>query len=281
MNTRDFKEYNTEAIDQIKQFLMAEHRNATPVPFEVKVDGYIKIRKTDKVERFDELYSFVDDTTDNVIITLFIDSSNNEKKEWYKFRLKSSSNKEAMNGTGDVEAKLEEKIRAYDLEQEHKRTKEELKQTQGKLEKAEEYIDTLLNQIEESKVKPNHIGKFDLTTLLSGTLEGLAVSYPKIMSEVPVLNGISKVIREEHKAKANKKPNESFEGDVSFKLKDEDNATETEEHLQAVKELAEYIATHFNDAQKQLLNDIIVALGEKPSELPTIAELLNIETDKQ
>ncbi len=276
MSSKEFKEYNPEAVDQIKQLLLAESRSGTPLPFEVKVDGYIKIRKTDKVERFNELYSFVDDTTENLVITLFVDPTT-DKREWYKFRLKQSANSENLNGL-DMDAKLNEKLKAYDTEQEHKRTKEELKKSNEKLIKAEEYIDTLLNQLEESKTKPNHIGKWDVGKLVGSVVEGIAINYPKVLTDVPVLNGIAKVIQEDVKSKSKQNLNGSFEGDVSFKIKDEVDKQGLTEHEQAIKNLAEFMASKFDERERYVLSLIIEELGNKPSELDTIADLLNIDT---
>ncbi len=276
MSSKEFKEYNPEAVDQIKQLLLAESRSGTPLPFEVKVDGYIKIRKTDKVERFNELFSFVDDTTEYLVITLFVDPTT-DKREWYKFRLKQSANSENLNGL-DMDAKLNEKLKAYDTEQEHKRTKEELIKSNEKLIKAEEYIDTLLNQLEESKTKPNHIGKWDVGKLVGSVVEGIAINYPKVLTDVPVLNGIAKVIQEDVKSKSKQNLNGSFEGDVSFKIKDEADKQGLTEHEQAIKNLAEFMASKFDERERYVLSLIIEELGNKPSEVDTIADLLNIDT---
>jgi hypothetical protein len=276
MNTKEFKEYNPEAVEQIKQLLLSESRSGTPLPFEVKVDGYIKIRKTNNVERFNELYAFVDDTTEHLVITLFIDPAT-DKREWYKFRLKQSAASDNLNGI-DMDAKLNEKLKAYDTQQEHKRTKEALQMSNDKLIKAEEYIDTLLNQLEESKTKPNHIGNWDFGKLIGTAVEGIAINYPKVLTNVPVLNGIAKVIQEDVKTKSNQNLNGSFEGDVSFKIKEEASAQPLTAHELAIKELTEFMASKFNEQERYVLSLIIEELGNKPSELHTIADLLNIDT---
>ncbi len=274
MISKEFKEYTPEAVEQIKQLLVSEAKSGSPMPFEIKVDGFIKIRKTDKVERFNELYSFLDDTTEQLVITLFIDPTT-DKKEWYKFRLKQAPSHENLNGV-DMDAKLNEKLKAYDLEQEQKRTREELSATKAKLESAEEYIGMLLNQIEESKAKPNHIGKWDMGKLFGTMVEGIAINYPKVLTDVPVLNGIAKVIQSENKNLQIKQPNNSFEGDVSFKLKDDADNQQPDEHLQAVKNLADFITAHFDEDQRRMLGHVIEALGMQPDKLETIADLLNV-----
>jgi len=77
--------------------------------------------------------------------------------------------------------------------------------------------------------------------------------------------------------------NGSFEGDVSFKPKTNKAplTPEAQAHEQTIRQLADFIGEHFDEQQRRLLGCVIIELGEKPSQLPTVAELLNIDVNAE
>lgn len=269
----EYKPYDADEVESIRLMLEAEAKEGKPLSYEIKVNGFTRVHKTDKVERFEEMHNFLNENTKELVISVFPDA-NSKRKEWYKYRMNSAP--ESLNGV-DMESKISERMKQFEDKFAMKRTEEKLQETEKKLEQAELYIDILEDKIEESKAKPNHIGAFDLAKLASSTIEGIAVHYPKVLDKVPVLNGIAKVIQEENKSRP-AQLNGGFEGDVSFRTKSKvaPNAEATE-HDEAIKQLSDFIAEHFDQDQKLMLGAVIVALGENPSQLQTVAELLNID----
>lgn len=269
-----FKAYDPAEIESIRQMLVAEAAEGKALYFEVKVNGFTRIHKTNKVERFEELYNFINENSKELVISVFPEISSS-RKEWYKYKLNASN--ESLNGV-DIESKVKEQMQLHEERSAAERVKEKLAEALKKLEDAEEYIELLQTQLEESKAKPNHLGSIDLGKLAGTTIESLAVHYPKLLDKVPVLNGIAKVIQEDSKSKP-KTQHSSFEGEVSFKPKRTVETEEPNEHEEAVKRLSDFIADHFDDNQKLILGWVIEALGEKPEQLSTVAELLNINLE--
>lgn len=268
----EYKPYDADEVESIRLMLEAEAKEGKPLCYEIKVNGFTRVHKTDKVERFEELHNFLNENTKELVISVFPDA-NSKRKEWYKYKMNSVS--ETLNGV-DMEAKISERMNQFEEKFAMKRTEEKLVETEKKLEQAELYIDILEDKLENSKAKPNHIGAFDLAKLASSTIEGIAVHYPKVLDKVPVLNGIAKVIQEENRSKP-AQLNGGFEGDVSFRTKSKAAQPAETEHDEAIKMLSEFIGEHFDQDQKQMLGAVIVALGENTSQLKTVAELLNID----
>ncbi|PBQ32747.1 hypothetical protein CNR22_13500 [Sphingobacteriaceae bacterium] len=267
----EYKPYDASEIESIRLMLDAETKEGRPLSFEVKVNGFTRVHKTNKVERFEELHNFLNENTTELVISVYPDVNSN-RKEWYKYTL--NAKPEALNGV-DMEAKISERMKQFEEKLVMQRTEEKLKETEHKLEQAELYIDILEDKLEDVKTKPNHIGSFDLGKLASSTIEGIAIHYPKVLDKVPVLNGIAKVIQEENRTKP-AQLNGGFEGEVSFKTKAKTKQPDSE-HDEAVQQLSDFIAEHFDQDQKQILGAVIVALGENTSQLKTVAELLNID----
>ncbi len=278
MATTEYKPYDQGEVESIRLMLEAEAKEGTPLCFDVKVNGNTRIHKTNKVERFNELYNFINDTTKELVINVYPDPTNNNRKEWYKYTF--GKVEESLSGSGDMEQKLNERMKAFEEKQAAKRIEEKLKDTEDQLNQAEEYIKILEDKLEAAKIKPNHFGEWDLGKLASTTIQGLAVHHPKILEKVPVLNGIAKVIQEDVKTQP-QQLNGSFEGDVSFKAKSKttEQSAEAEEHEHTIRELAAFIGEHFDEHQRRILGLVIVELGENTSKLQTVAELLNIDVN--
>ncbi|MBS1635826.1 MAG: hypothetical protein JST26_07865 [Bacteroidetes bacterium] len=270
MATIDYKPYDQGEVESIRLMLEAEAKEGTPLCFDVKVNGNTRIHKTNKVERFNELYNFINDTTKELVINVYPDPNNNNRKEWYKYTF-GKTQEEGLNG-GDMEQKLNERMRAFEEKQAAKRIEEKLKDTQEQLSQAEDYIRILEEKLEAAKIKPNHFGEWDLGKLGSSIIQGVAIHHPKILEKVPVLNGIAKVIQEDIKSRP-QQLNGSFEGDVSFKPKNQ-SAPEVDESILVLRD---FIEKKFDERQKNILGLIIMELGEKTHQLEPVAELLNIE----
>lgn len=269
MATTDYKAYDQGEVESIRLMLEAEAKEGTPLCFDVKVNGNTRIHKTNKVERFNELYNFINDTTKELVINVYPDPNNNNRKEWYKYTF--GKENESLNG-GDMEQKLNDRMKAFEEKQAAKRIEEKLKDTQDQLNQAEDYIRILEEKLEAAKIKPNHFGEWDLGKLGSSIIEGVAIHHPKILEKVPVLNGIAKVIQEDVKSKP-QQLNGSFEGDVNFKMKDRSSG-ETDETIIVLKD---FIDNKFDERQKNILGLIIMELGEKTDQLEPVAELLDID----
>ena len=274
----EYKPYDQNEIESLKRSLEAESREGKPLSFEIKIDGNTRIHKTNKVERFEEMHDFINENTKNLIIAVFPDE-NSKRKEWYKYNLDTSG--EALNGS-DVEKKVtqqvSEQMKQYTERMAAQRVEEKLEETKEKLEHAEAYIDILQSQLEDAKTKTNHIGNWDIGKLAGSTIKEIAIHYPKVLDNVPVLNGIARVIQEEERQRP-KQISPSFEGDVSFKQKapSAGKFQENNEHDQSIQRLSDFIGEHFTEEQKVMLGWVIQTLGENPSQLQTVAELLNID----
>ncbi len=270
--TQHSKAYDPAEVESIKHMLEAEAREGKPLSFDVKVDGMTRIHKTDKVERFSELYNFINEHTKDLVISIYPDHTN--RKEWYKYAFGEPTG--GLNGI-DVEHKINERMQLFEERHAAKMTEEKLKQVQSDLKEAEEYISILTSQLEEAKVKPNHFGKFDLAALAGDTLTSVAKNYPKVLDDVPVLNGIAKVIQRDMKQQPEQSG--SLQGDVSFRPKQAQavQSPEAQAHENSVRQLMDFIGEHFDDYQRRLLGNVIIRLGDDPSQLSPVAELIGLD----
>lgn len=269
----DYKTYDPAEVESIRLMLEAEAKEGRPLFYEVKIDGFTRILKTNTLERFDQLHNFLNEKTKELVISIFPDPNTN-RKEWYKFRF--GEQKEALNGL-DMEVRISERMKQFEERLAMKRTEEKLHETEQKLEQAEHYIEILENKLEDAKTKSNHFGNLDLGRLAGSTIKEIAIHYPRVLDDVPVLNGIAKVIQEDIKNKPAQLP-AGPKGEISFRPKTNPTNTEAQaEHDAAIQRLSAFIGEHFDEDQKAILGAIIVELGENTTQLITVAELLGID----
>lgn len=269
----DYKTYDPAEVESIRLMLEAEAKEGRPLFFEVKIDGFTRILKTNNVERFDQLHNFLNEKSKELVISIFPDPNTN-RKEWYKFKL--SGGQESLNGL-EMEAKIGERIKQFEEKMTMQRTEEKLHEVEKQLGEAEQYIEILEKKLEDAKSKPNHFGSLDLGRLIGSSIKEIAVHNPRVLDDVPVLNGIAKVIQEDLKTQPAQLP-AGPQGEMSFRPKTKKVVNEAQaEHDAAIQRLSDFIGEHFDEDQKVILGAIIVELGVKPTQLNTVAELLGID----
>lgn len=287
--------YSEEELDKIKTMLEAEKAEGKPVGFEVKVDGIPRILKTQNVSRFDELYKYINENTKEVLVVFYSDVDSTRGIIYTTLCLDAEDvlarEKKAapLNGPESldtiVEAKKAAFIKDFKTEQEITQLKKLVAEKQELLDDAEKHIIKLEGELAQLQVKPNHIGNIDVAKLVSSAFIDVATRKPQAFENVPVLNGIAYAISSSPSEKQNTSTAGNFEGEVSFKEKSESESGKDETHEEkyseqelVVKNLTRFISEHFNEEQANVLGQIIQTLGEKPQEVFTVADLLNIET---
>ena len=91
----DYKPYDASEIESIRLMLEAEAKDGKPLCYEIKINGFTRVHRTNKVERFEELHNFLNENTKELVISVYPDANSN-RKEWYKYRMNGAP--EEFNG---------------------------------------------------------------------------------------------------------------------------------------------------------------------------------------
>jgi len=161
------EKFDQHKIDSLKRYLLREAEKGRKKDFEIMVDGFRVVSRTDGVEEFDDYEQEIKDTTRNVSILIF-DGPNTNRNTRYSFSLRGEPvvSSPSLNGLGEIDqviaSKLEEREREHTLQ----RLQEKLKDTQEQLEEAEEYAQTLEQRIKDMEDKrfTNSISLGELAT---------------------------------------------------------------------------------------------------------------------
>lgn len=261
--------YDQLKIDKLKHFLEEMASKAHPRPFEIFVDNLKVVPKTDDPKDFDSYEYYMNEDTEKVRILIYNSHLSPRNDQYCFYVQKDKTTNKSLNGLGEIETIVQEKLEARDREYEINQLKKELEETKQQLEESEEYAEDLERQLDESRSNKYKLGRLDLVELGGVVLENLAMKNSPALDKIGLggLLGGNKQIEEPRQP----------ETEASFQKKSESNSSLKPEHLQYIPVLQQ-LDQAFDTQNLELVMQILGKLSEEPSHLKAVAELLNIET---
>jgi predicted nuclease with TOPRIM domain len=183
------EEFDQLKIDKLKHFLETMEAKGQPKPFEIFVDALKVVPKTEDPKEFENYEFYMNEDTQKIRILIY-NSNLSPRNDQYNFLVQRQQNK-PMNGLGEIENIIQEKLAARDKEYEFAKLKEDLEETKQKLEEAEEYAEDLEGEIEKLKANKYNIKGFNIGEIASVALENFVTRNPQIMAKIPMGNVLS------------------------------------------------------------------------------------------
>jgi len=261
--------YDQLKIDKLKHFLEEMAARGHARPFEVFVDNLKVVPKTDDPKEFDNYEYYMNEDTEKVRILIY-NSQNTPRNDQYCFYVQKHKGEKpsSLNGLGEIETIVQEKLSAKEKEYELQRLQKELEETKNQLEEAEEYVEELEKQLEESKTNKYKLGKLDLVDLGTLVLGKFAEKNAEVLSKVG-LQGLSTSSKD-------LPLNSSEESEASFQKKTGESGQLNPESLQYIPVL-QNLDQAFAKEDLEVVMQILQKFTEEPTQLKTVAELLNVQ----
>ena len=252
-------------IDKLKHFLEDMASKGQAKPYEIFVDNLKVVPKTEDPKDFDSYEFYMNEDTEKIRILIY-NSNLSPRNDQYCFYVQQNKQEKPLNGLGDLDGIIQEKLNARDKEYELNRLKEELEETKQQLEESEEYADKLEQQLEEAKSNKYKLGKLDLIDFGTVVLGRLAEKNSDLLSKIG-LEGLGN----NQKQIAASEP----ETEASFQKKTENSniTPEQQQYLPVLQQLDQA----FDKPHLEIVMLILGRLSEEPETLNSVAELLNIE----
>lgn len=265
--------YDQFKIDKLKHFLEAQAVKGQAKPFEIFVDNLKVVAKTEDPKEFDSYEFYMNEDTEKLRILIY-NSNLSPRNDQYCFQVQKNLNgTKPLNGLGEIENIVQEKLAARDREHEMNRIKEELEATKLELEESEDYAEKLEKEIQYLKENKFKLGNINVAEFASVALEGFVRRNPQMLTRLPGGEALAGIIEQDNKEKEKllSQPQQQ-ESKVNIQKETSPEITE-EEKMQ----LAFLKAFHqrLNSEQAQMFNTVINAMVEDPSLIPTILELIN------
>lgn len=268
--------YDQLKIDKLKHYLDAQAEKGLPKPFEIFVDNLKVVAKTDDPSEFDSYEFYMNEDTEKVRILIY-NSNLSPRNDQYCFLVQKNVGGKSLNGLGEIESIVQEKLAARDREYEMNRLREELDTTKQELEETEEYAEKLEKEIQQLKENKFKLGNIHIGELASVAMESLIRRNPQFLTKLPggeALAGIIVQDNQDQQARMLQQKAEP-EAEATFKRKEESTQQVSEEELRQLHFINQ-ILDHFDEQQVNVFNVLLAKLAEEPTKLKEVAAVFSI-----
>ena len=264
--------YDQLKIDKLKHYLEMQAQKGQAVPFEMFVDNLKVVPRTEDPKEFENYEFYMNEDTEKLRILIY-SYGQSPRNDQYCYMVQKNKLDKGLNGLGEIENIVQEKLAARDKEYEMNRLREELETTKQELEEAEEYADTLEKEIQNLKENKFKLKNIDFGELASVAMESMIRRNPQFLTKLPGGEALAGVIMQdnEEKKRVLAQPPQP-ETEVRFEKENEPQITEEEKrHLVYLRKLEET----FSREQAEMFNAVLSAMVEEPSIIPTLIEFIN------
>ncbi|NLR82259.1 hypothetical protein [Chitinophaga eiseniae] len=176
------EKYDQSRIDSLRRSLQREADKGKPRDYEIIVDGFKVVPRTNVLDEFDDYEQEIRDTTRNVSFLLYDGPATNRNTR-YSFSMQQGKahQPEQAATLGEIDQIVAQKLTERERDYELARLREQLQQSQGQLQESEEYAEQLqerITQLEaEQKGKMLKLGDLGASVLM-GILRNNAKNLP-------------------------------------------------------------------------------------------------------
>lgn len=268
--------YDQLKIDKLKHFLETQAERGIAKPFEIFVDNLKVVPKTEDPKDFDSYEFYMNEDTEKVRILIY-NSNLSPRNDQYCFYVQKTAGTKSLNGLGDIENIMQEKLAARDREYEMNRLREELETTKQELEETEEYAEKLEKEIQNLKENKFKLGNINIGELASVAMESMIRRNPQFLTKLPggeTLAGIITQDNQEQEARLLQQKAEQT-SEATFQKKEAIDQPFSEMEIRQLHFLQQ-LQSSFDQKQIEIFNIILGRLSAEPSKLEEIATLFNI-----
>lgn len=253
------EKYNDEKIEKLFKYIQTYADRGQPIEYEVKVDDFSAVRRTDDPALFHDFADFVDGSTRSIEI-IFYSGLNNHSLEKYIFTFQEEAKpQEGLSGI-EIKNKIQEEVNIARKEWEFDQLKRDLEKSEKYAKELEEEVEELEKELDEIKGNQSPLegilGEFG-----SSFVSGLVRQNPKMLQKIPALSGLV-----EPQGNTTKEESEP----AAFEPSQEENP-EAKEAL----ELVRYLKSKMSEEQFAQTMTILDLLCKQPEKIEGILRQLN------
>lgn len=264
--------YDQLKIDKLKHFLEAQAEKGQAKPFEIFVDNLKVVARTEDPKDFDSYEFYMNEDTEKVRILIY-NSNLSPRNDQYCFMVQRNKVEKSLNGLGEIEGIIQEKLAARDREYEMNKIREELELTKQELEETEEYVEKLEKEIAYMKENKFKLGNINVAEFASIALEGIVRRNPQMLTKFPGGEALAGFIQQDNLEKERLLSQPPAQ-ESSVKFEKETTPDITQEEKRQLSMLRKFEKS-FTKEQAEMFNEVLSAMVEEPSIIPTILEFIN------
>jgi hypothetical protein len=268
--------YDPRKIERLSDHLRLYYEKGQPIDYEIIVDGFKVVRRTNDPSLFSMYEEFIDGDTKNMEVLLYTGSSYTNDKRIYYFGDQSKEELSGLELKAQMKDEVKQENRLEDLEKENK----ELTTANEQLKKDLETLEKEKDELEASQSPLKGV----LGEIGSSFVESFLRRNPQILKGIPGGEALAGLIGTEDRRPAHDEQN-SENTEVSFKprnssgMNGSSNVDLTEEERAAIT-FVNQLKTQFSKEEFDNVLLILQTLANDKSKIELILNHVNIKQSK-
>ncbi len=268
------EKYSPEEVERIYEYLSVYHEKEQPIQYEIIVDNFKAVRRTEDLSMFHVFEKFVKPKTRSVEFILYTGNSNNNDKYMLYF---GEDEQKGLSGL-EVEKRIQDGIdkekRGWEFEQlrkENQDLKAEVNDQDKEIDQLEKEIERLEKEKEDFISKQSPL-KGVVGELGAGIIEAIVRRNPKTVARlIPGGESLAGLLDQEAREREDTPPLQ--EAEVVFTPKTTNAASSSEEDKETLQLLTQ-IREVFNQQEYDQVLDILDALLTDKTKITIVHEML-------
>ncbi len=272
------EKYDPAKIEVIKEFLQSSLDQKKPQEFEIFVDAFKVVHRTDDLDKFDLFSNFVRADTRSITVVVYNGASHRNTK--YIYHLKEEGHAQGLEGFS-IDGKIDQRIQEERNKWEKERLEDKVNQLEGEIKEQDKYIDDLESVIEDMQHNKFNLGKINLGELSSIALEGIIRRNPQLLAKLPGGEALAGVIVDDNLERENGQSNnpnqqQEPESEASFSKKSKTSPTEElSEEDKGFLEFLQQLKTVFGEDDLTKIMTILDLLSQDATQIQPTLDFLN------
>ncbi len=262
--------YDPKKVERLAEHLRLYQEKGQPIDFEIIVDGFKVVRRTNDPNMFSMYENFIDADTRSMEILIYNGASNNNDKTIFYF---GEIPKEGLSGV-DIDNRIDEGVERKLKEKEYDELKKENEKLQGEIKDLEKEVEQLEKEKAEMEASQSPL-KGLLGEVGSSFVESFIRRNPNIVKGIPGGEALAGLIENDNKRKDQEEQSQSKEEtEVSFQPKSNSSPSLTEDEQAAIT-FVNQLKTQFTKDEFDNVLLILQTLADDKSKIELILNHVN------
>ena len=269
------EKYTPQEVERIYDYLSVYHEKEQPIQFEIIVDNFKAVRRTDDLSMFHVFDKFIKPNTKSVEFILYTGNSNNNDKYMLFF---GEDEQRGLSGL-EVEKRIQEGIdkekRGWEFDQlraENKTLKQELQDQEKELDSLEKELERMEAEKEALIARQSPL-KGLVGELGAGIIEAVVRRNPKTIAQfIPGGETLAGLLDQE--AKEREQDSIPQDAEIIFTPKGSADSSHTEQDKETLQ-LLNQLRKAFSEQQYDMVLEILDALLNDKTKISLVHEMLH------
>ncbi|HXU28772.1 MAG TPA: hypothetical protein VN698_16200 [Bacteroidia bacterium] len=263
--------YSPDKIENLKQYLESSKEQGEPEDFEIFVDTFKVVKRTNDTSRFENYSNYMRPETKSVSILIYDGTSPRNTKHTFIRK----DDKQALSGL-EINTRIDDRLKTEKEKWESELLKKDYEKLKIDLEESEKYVEELEEKLAAAIGNKPRINEMGVVEVASVLLEGFVRRNPQMLAKLPGGEALAGAFIEDNEEKT-KLLNAAPVADtkVSFKMEGEETKETLSEEDKTSLEFIKQLNATFNREQMTQVFLILDVFAKRPEAIEQTVQFLS------